>query len=248
MVPDEIVYVRLPRAFLITLVILIHALSGCAPKNEIDAPCPKLSGTQTSFPKPPKLQNLNVLRSAVKDFLNSGQNALGLKPLILDDRGNVIGSIVTVDVTGDGVNEIVLSTTTSTDTNYKIGWIGIYECAKGHYDASYAGLGEYIYSARVNAVLDALGSGTPQIFVQYRWRGSECQVGLQVLAHSSTGWEWVFGNYLNCPETATVNKNPITGQMEIIYTGKLHDNMGLEPDKEVTQIYVVKNSGFQLAP
>ncbi len=249
MIPNEIVRAGQLRVFLITLMVLMLALPGCAPESQIDTACPKSSATQISFPKSPIPASLSILRSAIKDFLNSGQNAAGLKPLILDDHDNTIGSITTVDVTGDGVKEIVLSTTTSTDIDgYKFGWVGIYECANGRYDAKYAGLGEYIYSMKVNAVLDTLGSGTPQIFVEYRWRGRECHVGLQVLAHSSSGWEWIFGNYLNCPATATVNKNPITGQTQIVYKGTLHDSMGLEPDKEVTQIYIAKNGGFQLAP
>lgn len=249
MLPNEIVYSRQLRMFLISLVALMLALPGCTSKNQIHAACPKSSATQIAFPKSQTPRSLSILHSAVKDFLDSGQNAAGLKPLILDDRDNTVGSITTVDLTGDGVKEIVLSTTTSTDIDgYKFGWLGIYECANGHYDAKYAGLGEFIYAMKVNAVFDALGSGTPQIFVQYRWRGSECQVGLQVLAHSPTGWEWVFGKFLNCPATAAVNKNPITGQTKIVYKGILHDVMGLEPDKEVTQIYIAKNGGFQLAP
>lgn len=249
MVHSEIVHVRQLRVFLIILVVFMLALPGCASKDQIDTACPKPSAAQIPFPKSPIPPSLNILRSSIKDFLNSGQSASGLKPLILDDRGKTIGSITSVDITGDGVKEILLSTTTSTDSDgYKSGWVGIYQCVNGHYDATYVPLGEYIYSVKVNAVLDRLGSPTPQIFVEYYWQGSECHIGLQVLAHSTTGWEWVFGNYLNCPASATVIKNPLTGETRIVYKGTLHDSMGFEPDKEVTQVYVARNEGFQLVP
>ena len=42
--------------------------------------------------------------------------------------------------------------------------------------------------------------------------------------------------------------NPTPGKTEIIYQGILRDYMGNEPDKEVTQIYTVKNGEFQLQP
>ena len=101
---------------------------------------------------------------------------------------------------------------------------------------------------KVVEVFDALDQGTPQIFVEYLWHGSECQLGLNVLAKTDTGWSIIFDNYLNCPATVSVNNIQDGDAIEIVYQGKLHDVMGFEPDKRVTQVYRVELGNIVFIP
>jgi len=192
---------------------------------------------------------IDAVRSEILSYLNSGGTASGLQPMILDIQSNIIGSIMEIDLTNDGVQEIVLATTTASRVDrYNLGWVAVYECQMGKYSASYAELGEFMESVKVKSIQDAFQTGTSQIFVEYEWHGWSCTVGMQVLALSSEKWSWAFGNYLNCPATVSVQANPTTGKTEIIFQGILHDVMGNEPDKKVTQIYTVNNGEFQLQP
>lgn len=193
--------------------------------------------------------SVNAIRAEIISYLDSGGDASGLQPLILDIQNNIIGSIMEIDLNNDGIEEIVLSTTTASRVDrYNVGWVGIYECRMGKYSASYAELGEFMEYVKVKSIRDAFDTGTPQVFVEYEWHGWSCTVGMQVLALSSDKWAWTFGNYLNCPATVAVRDNPTTGKTEIVYQGILHDVMGNEPDKEVTQVYRVNNGEFQLQP
>ena len=193
--------------------------------------------------------SVNAIRAEIISYLDSGGNASGLQPLILDDQSNIIGSIIEIDLNNDGIKEIVLSTTTASRVDrYNAGWVGIYECQMGKYSASYAELGEFMEYVKVKSIQDAFDTGTSQIFLEYYWNGCSCTVGMQVLALSSDKWSWAFGNYLNCPATVSVQDNPTTGKTEIVYRGILHDVMGIEPDKKVTQVYTANNGEFQLQP
>jgi hypothetical protein len=169
---------------------------------------------------PTETSSLNELRSLIEEYLNSGGNASGLQTLIADDQKTIIGSIIEVDLNKDNINDILLSTTTSYEIveGYKVGWIGVFECENGKYQASYAEIGGYINYIKIKTVLDLLDTGTPQIFVEYEWNGSNCIVGLQVLAFSSDDWSWVFGNYLHCPATVSIRDNQSTEKTEIVYT------------------------------
>ena len=217
------------------------------PVNEV---CPQRNPDNSSIQVSPiENSSLNQLRLEIENYLNSGGTASGLQSLILDIQNNTIGSIMEVDLNKDGVSEIVLSTTTSTKVDGHLsGWVAIYECELGKYNASYTELGEFIESAKITSVEDALNIGTSQIFVEYEWGGWSCSVGMQVLGLSSDKWSWVFGNHLNCPATVSVRTNPTTNKTEIVFQGKLHDIMGIEPDKEVIQIFSVKDGEFQLQP
>jgi len=237
-------------------------LLGCVPRQvnsistitpqPLDSPCVEGNHSNPSFNfSPADVANLTVneLRSEIVSYLDAGGSASGLQPLILDAQNNVIGSIMEIDLNNDGIKEIVLSTTIASRVDvYNAGWIGIYKCQEGKYSASYAELGGYIEYAKVNSIVDLLDTGSPQIYVEYKWDGGGCLVGLQVLALSSDKWSWAFGNYLNCPATVSMRVNQTTGKTEIIYEGILRDFIGNEPDKEVTQIYTVKNGEFQLEP
>ena len=80
---------------------------------------------------------------------------------------------------------MILSTTTTSDIDgYEAGWVGIYECRNGGWHSSYTELGQFINYAKIDAVLDLLSTGTSQVYVEYNWQGSACQIGLQVLALS----------------------------------------------------------------
>ena len=213
--------------------------------------CLQEPSSNAPFPiSPLETSSLSELRSLIEEYLNSGGSASGLQILITDDQKNIIGSIIEVDLNKDNVNDILLSTTTSYEIveGYKVGWIGVFECENGKYQASYAELGGYINYTKIKTVLDLLDTGIPQIFVEYEWDGGSCIVGLQVLAFSSDDWSWIFGNYLHCPATVSIRANQNTGKTEIIYTGIKRDVMGMEPDEEVTEIYTVKNREFQLVP
>jgi len=241
---------------------LFIMLAGCVPQQIsnigtvtpqlLDNPCldraPNETSIQISATDIPSL-SLDAVRSEIMNYLYSGGRAAGLQPLILDDQSNIIGSIMETDLNHDGIKEIILSTTIASEVDqYKAGWIGIYECQMGKYSASYAELGPFLEYVKVKSVQDALHTGTPQIFAEYKWQGMGCQVGLQVLAFSSDKWSWVFGNFLTCPATVSMSENKTTGKTEIIYKGILRDVMGNGPDKEVTQIFTVENGEFQLQP
>ena len=247
---------------LLTNMGLFIMLSGCIQQqiNSIDTMTPqpvrdfcleeKLSNSniQISQTDIPDL-SVNAVREEIIDYLNSGGSVSGLQPLILDIQNNVIGSIVETDLTNDGRKEIVLSTTTASKVDrYNLGWIGVYECQRGEYSASYGELGEFMEYVKIKSIQDAFNTGTSQIFVEYEWHGFSCTVGMQVLALSADKWAWAFGNYLSCPATVLVQNNPATGKAEIVFQGTLHDGMGIEPDKEVTQVYTVSNGEFQLQP
>ncbi len=239
---------------------LFLMLLGCVPRQinsistitpqPLDNPCLKGIHSNSSIHiSPTDIPSLTIsaIRSEIISYLDSGGNASGLQPLILDDQNNIIGSIMEIDLNNDGIKEIVLSTTTASRVDvYNAGWVGIYECQMGKYSASYAELGGYIEYAKVNSILDLLNTGSPQIYVEYKWNGGGCEVGLQVLGKSSGNWSWLFGNYLSCPATVSMRVNQTTGNTEIIYEGILRDMMNT--DKEVTQIYTVKNGEFQLEP
>ena len=212
--------------------------------------CPQRNRDNSSIQVSPiENSSLNQLRLEIENYLNSGGTASGLQSLILDIQNNTIGSIMEVDLNTDGVSEIVLSTTTSTKVDGHLsGWVGIYECELGNYNVSYIELGQFMESVTVTSVEDALNIGTSQIFVEYEWGGWSCSVGMQVLGLSSEKWSWVFGNHLNCPATVSVRTNPTTNKTEIVFQGKLHDIMGIEPDQEVIQIFSVKDGEFQLQP
>jgi hypothetical protein len=200
---------------------------------------------------PEDVANMSVseVRSEIINYLDAGGTASGLQPLIVDTQNNIIGSIMEIDLNNDGIKEIVLSTTIASEVDvYEAGWVGIYECQMGKYSVSYAELGGYIEYAKISSIIDLLNTGTPQIYVEYKWDGGGCLVGLQVLGKSVDSWSWIFGNYLNCPATVSLHLNPTTGKTEIIYDGILRDFIGNEPDKQVTQIYTVKNGEFQLQP
>ena len=247
---------------LLTRICLFFTLLGCVPQqiNGISTitplsfvdPCLEGNSNNSSISISPTdipSLSLNVVRSEIITYLNSGGRASGLQPLILDIQNNVIGSIMEIDLNNDGIKEIVLSTTIASEVDqYKAGWVGIYECQMGEYSASYAELGPFIEYVRVKSVQDALHTGTPQIFAEYKWQGMGCHVGLQVLALSADRWSWTFGNFLSCPATVSMSENKATGKPEIIFQGILHDVMGNEPDKEVTQVYTVNNGEFQLQP
>ncbi len=252
------------RNFRLSLVYigLFIMLLGCVPdqKNSIgtitpqpfENPCSKGMHSDSSIQiSPEDIANLyaSEIRSEIMDYLDEGGTASGLQPLIVDTQNNVIGSIIEADLNDDGIKEIILSTTTASRVDvYKAGWVGIYECQMGKYSASYTELGGYIEYARISSIIDLLNTGSPQIYVEYKWNGGGCHVGLQVLGKSVDSWSWLFGNYLNCPATVSMHLNPTMGKTEIIYDGILHDGFGIEPDKEVTQIYTVKNGEFQLQP
>jgi len=241
---------------------LFIVLSGCVPQqissistvtpHPFHNPCLEANHSNTRIQiSPTDVQGLTVdaIRSEIIGYLDSGGSAAGLQPLILDGQNNIIGSVMEIDLNNDGIKEIVLSTTTASRVDrYNAGWVGIYECQTGKYSASYAELGEYMEYAKINSVVDLLNIGSPQIYVEYKWRGGGCKVGLQVLALSSDKWSWVFGNFLNCPATVSMRVNQTTGKTEIIYEGILRDVFGNEPDKEVTQVYTVNNGEFQLKP
>jgi len=229
----------------------INSISTITPQPMGD-PCLERNHSNSSIHiSPTDIPSLRIeaIRAEIISYLDSGGNASGLQPLILDIQNNIIGSILEVDLNNDGSEEIVLSTTTATEVDrYKLGWIGVYECQMGKYSASYAELGEFIEYVKVESIQDAFQTGTSQIFVEYHWNGWSCTVGMQVLALSSNEWSWAFGNYLNCPTTVSIRTNPTTGKPEIVFQGILHDVMGNEPDKEVTQVYTVNNGEFQLQP
>jgi len=200
---------------------------------------------------PEDVANMSVseVRSEIINYLDAGGTASGLQPLIRDTQNNIIGSIIEADLNDDDSKEIILSTTIASQVDvYQAGWVGIYECQMGKYTASYTELGGYIEYAKISSILDLLNTGSPQIYVEYKWAGGGCEVGLQVLGKSVNSWSWLFGNYLNCPATVSMHLNPTPGKTEIIYQGILRDYIGNEPDKEVTQIYTVKNGEFQLQP
>jgi hypothetical protein len=247
---------------LLTNMGLFIMLSGCVQRqiSSIDTMTPqpvrdfcleeKLSNSniQLSQTDIPDL-SVNAVREEIIDYLNSGGSASGLQPLILDIQNNVIGSIVEIDLNNDSRKEIVLSTTTASRVDrYNFGWVGVYECQRGKYSASYAELGEFMEYVKIKSIQDAFNIGTLQVFVEYEWHGFSCTVGMQVLALSAPKWAWAFGNYLHCPANVLVQNNPTTGKTEIIFQGTLHDGMGLEPNKEVTQVYAVGNGEFQLQP
>ncbi len=204
--------------------------------------CPNTDNSKTFQFLTDNTEALSVLQSKIEEFLNSGGNVRKLMPLILDTQNNEIGSLKEIDLDDDGVNEIILSTTSPNGTDRKYGWVGVYKCSNKKYISSYSELGSYIEYATINSIGDLLGTGTPQIFVEYQWKGNGCTVGLQVLAFSSNKWSWVFGNYLNCPASVFVDVE----KAEIVYTGIKHDFMGFEPDKNVTEIFIVQNGKFEL--
>jgi hypothetical protein len=212
--------------------------------------CPQRNPDNSSFQVSPiENSSLSQLRLEIENYLNSGGVATGLQSLILDIQNNTIGSIMEVDLNKDGVSEIVLSTTTSTKVDGHLsGWVGIYQCELGKYNASYTELGQFMGSVKVQSVEDALNLGTSQIFVEYEWGGWSCSIGMQILGQSSGKWSWVFGHYLNCPATVSVRTNSTPSRTEIVFQGKLHDSMGIEPDKDVIQIFSVKDGEFQLQP
>lgn len=240
---------------------LFIMLLGCVPQqisntstatpHSIDNPCSERNVNTSIHISATDVPGLTVdaVRSEILSYLNSGGNVSGLQPLILDVQNNVIGSILETDLNNDGAKEIVLSTTTASQVDrYNLGWVAVYECQLGKYSASYAELGEFMESVKVKSIQDAFNIGTSQIFVEYEWHGMSCTVGMQVLALSSKKWSWAFGNYLNCPATVSVQNNSTTGATELVYQGILHDVMGIEPDKEVVQVYTVNNGEFQLRP
>ena len=247
---------------LLTNICFFITMSGCVPHqiNSISTITPQpvgdpcLEGNRSNStihisPTDVSSLSVNAIRSEILSYLNSGGSASGLQPLILDIQNNIIGSIMEIDLHDDGIKEIVLSTTIASEVDqYKAGWVGVYECQMGKYSASYAELGPFIEYVKVTSIQDALHTGTRQIFAEYKWQGMSCTVGLQVLALSSDKWSWVFGNYLNCPATVSIRANQTTGTTEIIFQGILHDVMGNEPDKEVTQVYTVNDGEFQLQP
>jgi hypothetical protein len=247
---------------LFTNICFFIMLLGCVPhqinsistitSQPVGDPCLERDHSNSSIPiSPTDVPSLSVdaIRAGILRYLNSGGSASGLKPLILDTQNNIIGSIMETDLNDDGIKEIVLSTTIASQVDqYNAGWVGVYECQRGKYSASYAELGPFIEYVKVKSIQDALHTGTPQIFAEYKWRGMSCTVGLQVLGLSSDEWSWVFGNYLNCPATVSIQTNQTTGTTEIIFRGILHDVMGNEPDKEVTQVYTVNDGEFQLQP
>ena len=223
--------------------------SGCTSLPNTKRVCPKPSSEETMFRSSESSPSVATLRTEIEHYLNSGYDIEGLNSLTLDKKGRSVGSITETDLTGDGINELIFSTSTSSDYNeYKLGWLGIYECSNGEYHPTYIGYGDFTYSVKVVKVFDALGEGKPQIFVEYLWRGSECQLGINVLAKTDTGWSRVFDNYLNCPATVTVNSIKDGSAIEIVFQGKLHDVMGFEPDKRVTQVYRVESGDFVLIP
>ena len=248
--------------YIIAKICLFILLSGCvsqqirntstATPQPTENPCLEGNRGNTSIDiSPTDVADLTTeaIRSDILNYLNSGGSASGLQPLILDIQNNVIGSILEIDLNNDGVKEIILSTTTASQVDrYNLGWVAVYECQFGTYSASYAELGEFMESVKVKSIQDAFDIGSSQIFVEYEWHGWSCTVGMQVLALSAEKWSWAFGNYLNCPATVLVQDNPTTGKTEIVFQGILHDVMGNEPDKNVTQIYTVNNGEFQLQP
>ena len=229
----------------------INSISTVTPQPSSD-PCLEGNRSNSSIhisPTDIPSLSVNAIRTEIISYLDSGGSASGLQPLILDIQNNIIGSIMEIDLNNDGIEEIVLSTTIASEVDrYKLGWVGVYECQLGKYSASYAELGEFMEYVKVKSIQDTFHTGTPQIFVEYYWNGWSCTVGMQVLALSSDNWSWAFGNYLNCPATVSVQDNPTTGKTEIVFQGILHDVMGNEPDKEVTQVYTVNNGEFQLQP
>jgi hypothetical protein len=246
---------------LLTNICVLIILSGCVPHQinsistitpqRFDDPCLEDRSSSSISISPTDIPSLSLdaVRSEIMSYLNSGGSASGLQPLILDNQNSVIGSIMEFDLNNDGIKEIILSTTIASEVDqYKAGWVGIYECQMGKYSASYAELGPFIEYAKVDAVRDLLDIGTPQIYVEYKWQGMGCQVGLQVLALSSDKWSWAFGKFLTCPATVSMSTNKTTGKTEIIYEGILRDVMGNEPDREVTQIFAAENGEFQLQP
>jgi hypothetical protein len=247
---------------LLTNICFFIALSGCVPHQingistitpqSFDDPCLEENHSNSSIhisATDVPILSVDTIRAEIISYLNSGGSAAGLQPLILDNQNNVIGSIMEIDLNDDGIQEIVLSTTIASRVDqYNAGWVGVYECQLGQYSASYAELGPFIEYVKVKSVHDALHTGIPQIFAEYKWQGMSCTVGLQVLALSSDKWSWVFGNYLNCPASVSIRTNQTTGTTEIIFEGTLHDVMGNEPDKEVTQVYTVNDGEFQLQP
>jgi hypothetical protein len=223
--------------------------SGCTSSVSTKQVCPEPSSEEIMFRSSESSPSVATLRTEIEHYLNSGHDIDGLKFLTLDKKENSVGTITETDLTGDGINELIFSTSTSSDYNeYKLGWLGIYECSNGEYHPAYIGYGEYTHSVKVVKVFDTLGEGKPQIFVEYLWRGSECQLGINVLAKADTGWSKVFDNYLNCPAAASVNSIKNGSAIEIVFQGKLHDVMGLEPDKRVTQVYRVESGDFVLIP
>jgi hypothetical protein len=229
----------------------INSISTITPQA-LDNPCAEANHSNPDINiSPANVADLTVneVRSEIESYLDAGGSASGLQPLILDTQNNVIGSIMEIDLNDNGIKEIVLSTTTASRVDvYNAGWVGIYECKMGKYSASYAELGGYIEYAKVKSIVDLLDTGSPQIYIEYKWDGGGCLVGLQVLGNTSGNWSWVFGNYLNCPATVSMRVNQTTGKTEIIYEGILRDWTSNEPDKEVTQIYMVNNGEFQLQP
>ena len=237
------------KSLLSTIFSLVILLSSCTSFSNPKQICPKPSSEEVTFSSSESSPSVDTLRTEIEHYLNSGYNIDGLQSLTLDEKGRITGSITEVDLTGDGIKELVLSTITSSDiSGYKLGWLGIYECSNGEYLPTYIGYGEFTYSVKVVEVFDALDQGTPQIFVEYLWRGSECQLGLNVLAKTDTGWSIIFDNYLNCPATVSVNNIQDGDAIEIVYQGKLHDVMGFEPDKRVTQVYRVELGNFVFIP
>ena len=221
----------------LTLLIL-----SCVPQQLNAKSCLNTDNSKTFQFLPNSTEALSVLQSKIEEFLNSGGNVRKLMPLILDTNKNEVGSLKEIDLDDDGVDEIILSTISPNGTDRKYGWVGVYKCKNGKYTASYSELGSYIEYVKINEISDLLGTGIPQIFVEYQWKGNGCTVWLQVLAFSADKWSWVFGNYLRCPASVFVDVE----KAEIVYTGIKHDFMGFEPDKNVTEIFIVQNGKFEL--
>jgi hypothetical protein len=237
------------KSLLSTTLSLIVLLSSCTLLPNPKQICPKPSNEERTFSSSENSPSVSTLRTEIENYLNSGYDVEGLRSLTLDKMGNTVGSITKADLSGDENDELILSTITSSEiSGYKLGWLGIYECSNGKYQPTYIGYGEFTNSVKVIKVFDTLGQGKPQIFVEYIWRGSQCQVGLNVLVKTDTGWSRIFDHYLNCPTTISLNNSQDGDTVEIIFQGKFHDDMGFEPDKRVTQVFRVESGEIVLVP